>query len=343
MKDIAENINFPNYLDLKDEIKIDSLLKDDNDLIKSNSSLILNEDNEVKEKKDIFKILKTESRNPNSPENFNKFDINFLKLKEENVNFSLSQNLGREIINVKLNELRENLVPLIPLNISNKNKVDIFNFYKEIENVKLKNDLDKNLFNLLIDNKHQKIENCQSKNSLNGNLPLDLKLFNVSKLNDKKQIFDCFKTNNNLFLKKESKIGNYLIKDIKNESNNLLKTEHKENPFIIQQTVKIQKFDTYKNNINNIILNDINSKIANKIIQSSQPLPKIVHSPNQEELNVKDKEEIEKVTGTKIIGNIGYGGFSIVKLGVNESNSKKFALKIVSFSKLLNLFKDKSQ
>ena len=63
-------------------------------------------------------------------------------------------------------------------------------------------------------------------------------------------------------------------------------------------------------------------------------------SPNPEELELRDKEEIEKITGTKLVGNIGYGGFSIVKLGVNETNSKKYAIKIVSLITNFHYFKD---
>ena len=46
-------------------------------------------------------------------------------------------------------------------------------------------------------------------------------------------------------------------------------------------------------------------------------------------------EEVSKMTNSKILNNIGSGGFSIVKLVLRESENKYYALKVVNI-KLTN-------
>ena len=46
-------------------------------------------------------------------------------------------------------------------------------------------------------------------------------------------------------------------------------------------------------------------------------------------------EEVNKMTNSKILNNIGSGGFSIVKLVLRESENKYYALKVVNI-KLTN-------
>ena len=44
-------------------------------------------------------------------------------------------------------------------------------------------------------------------------------------------------------------------------------------------------------------------------------------------------EEVNKMTNSKILNNIGLGGFSIVKLVYRESENKYYALKVVKIIK----------
>ncbi len=62
---------------------------------------------------------------------------------------------------------------------------------------------------------------------------------------------------------------------------------------------------------------------------------KIKNLPNdsKQEYDFKDNEipEIEKLINSKVICNIGYGGFSTVKLIFNYQTKTYFALKVVRF------------
>jgi hypothetical protein len=59
--------------------------------------------------------------------------------------------------------------------------------------------------------------------------------------------------------------------------------------------------------------------------------PKNLQNDAKQEYDFKENEipEIEKLTNSKIICNIGYGGFSTVKLIYNNSKKSYFALKVV--------------
>lgn len=62
-------------------------------------------------------------------------------------------------------------------------------------------------------------------------------------------------------------------------------------------------------------------------------LPKNMNfNESKQEYDLKDKdiEDIEKLTNSKIICNIGYGGFSTVKLIFNNQQKSYFAMKVVS-------------
>ena len=56
---------------------------------------------------------------------------------------------------------------------------------------------------------------------------------------------------------------------------------------------------------------------------------------SKQEYDIAEEEigNIEKLTTSKLLGNIGYGGFSIVKLIFNYQQKNYFAMKVV---KLLN-------
>lgn len=62
-------------------------------------------------------------------------------------------------------------------------------------------------------------------------------------------------------------------------------------------------------------------------------VPKPLQNEAKQEYDFKDNEveEIEKLTNSKVICNIGYGGFSTVKLIFNYSQKTYFAMKVVSF------------
>jgi hypothetical protein len=62
--------------------------------------------------------------------------------------------------------------------------------------------------------------------------------------------------------------------------------------------------------------------------------PKNIPNDAKQEYDFKENEipEIEKLTNSKIICNIGYGGFSTVKLIYNNQQKSYFALKVVSGS-----------
>ena len=53
-------------------------------------------------------------------------------------------------------------------------------------------------------------------------------------------------------------------------------------------------------------------------------------SKQEYDLKEKDIEDIEKLTNSKILCNIGYGGFSTVKLIFNNQQKSYFAMKVVS-------------
>lgn len=71
-------------------------------------------------------------------------------------------------------------------------------------------------------------------------------------------------------------------------------------------------------------------------------LPKNINPINdaKQEYDLKDKdiEDIEKLTNSKIICNIGYGGFSTVKLIFNNQQKSYFAMKVVSYLNFLKIF-----
>jgi hypothetical protein len=61
--------------------------------------------------------------------------------------------------------------------------------------------------------------------------------------------------------------------------------------------------------------------------------PKNLKNESKQEYDFKDHEvaEIEKLTNSKIICDIGYGGFSTVKLIFNFQQKQYFAMKVVFF------------
>jgi len=60
-------------------------------------------------------------------------------------------------------------------------------------------------------------------------------------------------------------------------------------------------------------------------------------SKQEYDLKEKDIEDIEKLTNSKILCNIGYGGFSTVKLIFNNQQKSYFAMKVVN-NKINNFF-----
>jgi hypothetical protein len=61
----------------------------------------------------------------------------------------------------------------------------------------------------------------------------------------------------------------------------------------------------------------------------------IIQNESKQEYDIAEEEicNIEKLTTSKLLGNIGYGGFSIVKLIFNYQQKNYFAMKVV---KLIN-------
>jgi len=57
----------------------------------------------------------------------------------------------------------------------------------------------------------------------------------------------------------------------------------------------------------------------------------IIHNESKQEYDIvqEEVENIEKLTNSKILGNIGYGGFSIVKLIFSFPQKSYFAMKVV--------------
>jgi hypothetical protein len=66
--------------------------------------------------------------------------------------------------------------------------------------------------------------------------------------------------------------------------------------------------------------------------QNDEKQPKNIQNEAKQEYDFKEQEipEIEKLTNSKIICNIGYGGFSTVKLIQNNQQKSYYALKVVS-------------
>jgi hypothetical protein len=79
-------------------------------------------------------------------------------------------------------------------------------------------------------------------------------------------------------------------------------------------------------NINNNININMNMNINNNINMDM----KFNESKQEYDLKEKDFEDVEKLTNSKIICNIGYGGFSTVKLIYNNQQKTYFAMKVVS-------------
>ncbi len=60
-------------------------------------------------------------------------------------------------------------------------------------------------------------------------------------------------------------------------------------------------------------------------------LSKPQHNEEKREYDFKESEveEVEKLTNSKVLYNIGYGGFSTVKLIFNNQQKSYFAMKVV--------------
>ncbi len=61
-------------------------------------------------------------------------------------------------------------------------------------------------------------------------------------------------------------------------------------------------------------------------------LPKYSQNDTKQEYDFKENEihDVEKLTNSKMITNIGYGGFSTVKLIYNHQQKQYYAMKVVS-------------
>jgi hypothetical protein len=75
---------------------------------------------------------------------------------------------------------------------------------------------------------------------------------------------------------------------------------------------------------------------GNYFIEEAQEAQKMVlskpqHNEEKREYDFKesDVEEVEKLTNSKVLYNIGYGGFSTVKLIYNNQQKSFFAMKVV--------------
>ena len=72
----------------------------------------------------------------------------------------------------------------------------------------------------------------------------------------------------------------------------------------------------------------------------------IIHNESKQEYDIVEEEveHIEKLTNSKILGNIGYGGFSIVKLIFSFQQKSYFAMKVVKLKfKLSHLGQSQKQ
>lgn len=76
-----------------------------------------------------------------------------------------------------------------------------------------------------------------------------------------------------------------------------------------------------------------------KQLEEKNTLPKNLPNESKQEYDFKDNEvqDIEKLTNSKLICNIGYGGFSTVKLIFNFPQKNYFAMKVVCFKINLRL------
>jgi hypothetical protein len=75
---------------------------------------------------------------------------------------------------------------------------------------------------------------------------------------------------------------------------------------------------------------------GNYFLEEAQEAQKMVlskpqHNEEKREYDFKesDVEEVEKLTNSKVLYNIGYGGFSTVKLIYNNQQKSFFAMKVV--------------
>jgi hypothetical protein len=100
---------------------------------------------------------------------------------------------------------------------------------------------------------------------------------------------------------------NYVSNPIQNEKRNFSRE-------FIEEEGKLNDKINQKN------INNINMNMNINLNESKQ----------EYDLKLNDIEEIEKLTNSRIICNIGYGGFSTVKLIFNNQQKSYFAMKVVS-------------
>ncbi len=84
---------------------------------------------------------------------------------------------------------------------------------------------------------------------------------------------------------------------------------------------------TYEKRNNSIEFREDDNKIYEK------QFPKNLQNEAKQEYDFKDSEvkDIESLTNSKLICNIGYGGFSTVKLIFNYQQKSYFAMKVVMY------------
>ena len=90
-----------------------------------------------------------------------------------------------------------------------------------------------------------------------------------------------------------------------------------------------QVLATYLNTLNKPNLEDYQIEQYKTLEQKSQ---KEIENEARQEYDFKPNEvaEIERITSSKIMCNIGYGGFSTVKLIFNHQQKMYYALKVVN-------------
>ncbi len=90
---------------------------------------------------------------------------------------------------------------------------------------------------------------------------------------------------------------------------------------------------------NNTFNSDIRANLPQEFEEEKNLILNKYHANdnNRTEYDIKEEEipEIEKLTNSRIITNIGYGGFSIVKLIYNLQQKQYYAMKVVSIIRMI--------
>jgi len=150
-------------------------------------------------------------------------------------------------------------------------------------------------------------------------------------------------SNSKEFIELEEKLNdnNYQkpMNNINNNNNNNMNMNNNNNININNNLYNTNNNNMNINNINNNInnnnmnmniINNMNNNMNMNMNMNMNINIQLNESKQEYDLKESDIEDIEKLTNSKILCNIGYGGFSTVKLIFNNQQKSYFAMKVVN-------------